>query len=106
MLPPSTASDERPPAARGRSAALGDSFFCCELSQAGRLVGVIAGETTLRWAVDATQRREMLRVLLRGPEDGLVGPGGIRTEDSDANCKADASDVAARRAEAAASVVA
>ena len=43
--------------ARGRSAALGDSFFCCELSQAGRLVGVIAGETTLRWAVDATQRR-------------------------------------------------
>ena len=45
------------PAARGRSAALGDSFFCCELSQAGRLVGVIAGETTLRWAVDATQRR-------------------------------------------------
>ena len=59
-----------------------------------------------RSSVDATQRREMLRVLLRGPEDGLVGPGGIRTEDSDANCKADASDVAARRAEAAASVVA
>ena len=59
-----------------------------------------------RSSVDHTQRREMLRVLLRGPEGGLVGPAGIRTEDSDANCKADASDVAARRGEAAASVVA
>lgn len=47
-----------------------------------------------RSAVDPTQRREMLRVLLRGPKGGLIGPTGLRTADSAANALADANDPA------------
>ena len=43
----------------------------------------------MRSTVDATQRREMLRVVLSGP-DGLVGLHGLRTVETDANAGADA----------------
>lgn len=43
-----------------------------------------------RSLVDPSQRREMLRVLLRGPSEGLVGPSQLKTIRTTANDKADA----------------